>query len=165
MKLLDQYVAIHQDPDVFEGYSGAAFFKEIAQLIRSTGTRTVLDYGCGKGRQYATSRWRKMRREIKLAKYDPAVPEFATPHSGPVHGIICTDVLEHVPEEELDGLLSQLAGKAEKWMFFSICCRPSNRFLPDGTNCHVTVKPEKWWLELLKQYRKPGLQIVVRFTA
>ena len=70
----------------------------VKDLVQDTKSKTLLDYGCGKGLQY--TKW-KHHEELGIdmpALYDPAVPSYDTLPDGPFDGVISTDVLEHIPE-------------------------------------------------------------------
>ena len=78
-------------------------------MIDTSGTRTLLDYGAGKGLQY---QWQNMTlsdgRTVPGLKafwgvdfitcYDPAYPPFIALPKSRFDGVISTDVLEHCPE-------------------------------------------------------------------
>lgn len=130
----------------FPGFSVRPYLAQIAELVMSSGAKTLLDYGCGEGKQYSEECWHVLWN-IHPVLYDPAVPQFAKKPSGSFDGTICTDVLEHVPEDELDAVIQDLVRFSRLWCFVSVCCRPAkaNKNLPDGRNAHVTIKPESWW--------------------
>lgn len=127
----------------------------------------MLDYGCGEGRQYTERRvhdaW-----GIMPALYDPAVSGLDVLPLGKFDGVVCTDVLEHVPEDELDGVLAELRGYAKLWCFISVCCRPAkpNKNLPgSGGNAHVTIHPKEWWRQrFAERWGHPLPSVVLEFT-
>lgn len=157
MKYRQEYRALHE-AGKFKGFSVKSSLKEIERLVKETGAKTLLDYGCGKGLQYTEKQYHK-RWGVLPALYDPGVKGLDTKPLGTFDGVICTDVLEHVPEEELDGVLSEIFGYANKFVVLSISTLPAKKFFKDGTNVHVTVKPESWWREKL-----PTKDILVSLT-
>jgi hypothetical protein len=120
--------------------------------VKERGAQTLLDYGCGKGHQYILKGWHECWG-IMPALYDPGVPDFNVLLPGPFDGVICTDVLEHVPENELPSVVADLVRLSRLWCFVSVCCRPAkgNKKLPRGGNVHVTIRPEEWWCEMLER--------------
>jgi hypothetical protein len=134
----------------FPGFSIRAYVSQITELVMASGARNLLDYGCGAGLQY-TEECYHVFWNIMPALYDPAVPKFSRKPVGQFDGVINTDVLEHVPEDELDDVIADLAGYSRLWCFVSVCCRPAkpNKDLPGGINAHVTIKPPDWWREKL----------------
>ena len=81
--------------------------------------------------------------------YDGAYPPFTTLPVGTFDAVICTDVLEHIPEEDIPWILDELFGYAEKLLYVNIACYPAKAILPNGENAHCTIKPVEWWREHL----------------
>lgn len=125
----------------------------IRELIVRTYSRTLLDYGCGRGDQYGEGFWvhRHWRLDVPTL-YDPAFPEHDTLPTGTFHGVLCSDVMEHVPLAQVDDLVARLFGYAERFVWASICCRPAKKCFPDGRNMHVTLQPMDWWRAKFKQH-------------
>lgn len=123
-------------PDYGSG-SGLKYEKFVREVMRNTGSVTVLDYGCGKGTL-------GMALGDCVTNYDPAIEEWANDPS-PADLVVCTDVLEHVEPEYLPAVLDHLRALAKKVVFIVVACRPANRHLPDGRNAHLIVEPPEWW--------------------
>ena len=148
MDLIEQYQAMHEAGH-FGGHSMLPHVDQIKVLIKKYDAKTLLDYGSGRGEQYADGR---VMQEwgIQPTLYDPAVPWLANKPIGGFDGVICTDVLEHLEMPDAD--LLWIFKYAMKFAFFSICCRPAKKILPDGRNCHLTVQPQEWWLLKIESY-------------
>jgi hypothetical protein len=71
--------------------------------------------------------------------------------NGKFDGVICTDVLEHIPEPEIDWNLWRLFAYANKFLLLTVCCRAAKKTLPSGENCHITVQPMEWWLAKVQE--------------
>ena len=164
MRLLEQYQKLHNKKNFFKGDSLKPHIQEIHDLIKQTGAKSVLDYGCGKARLHRkgrTSHW-----GVEVSFYDPAVEAFSKKPDGFFDGVICTDVLEHIPEEELEGVLKDIFQYTVKFVFLSISTKLADKKFPDGTNVHVTVKPEKWWIEFIGKIPQSylyGVKVLIRF--
>lgn len=135
----------------FRGLSILQHRELIGKLIRRHRARTVLDFGCGAGDAY-----RQPHRLFKdwglrwtaITLYDPAFEEHDRKPVGRFDAVLCSDVLEHVPEEEVDAFIDTLFGHARVLLWASVCCRPAKKTLPDGeTNLHCTLRPFDWWSE------------------
>ncbi len=63
--------------------------------------------------------------------------------------MICTDVLEHIPEPDISWILSEQFGLATKLVFGNIASFPADKLLPNGENAHCTVRPVAWWQETI----------------
>lgn len=109
----------------------------------------IVTHNCGKGHQYMYHKIHERWGVPQPALYDPAAPGHRFLPPGPFDGVICTDVLEHIPELDLDRHIGYIVQRARKWAFISVCCRPSECFLPNGVNEHVTLRPPSWWEEKL----------------
>lgn len=138
----DEYRALnaelhHRRPDY--GANGHKWAGQIVDLVKMVKAKTILDYGCGKQTLGGAL------PHLLIAGYDPAIPGLDdTPE--PADLVICTDVLEHIEPERLDAVLDDLKRCAGIAIFMSIATRPAVKFLADGRNAHLTVKPCRWWL-------------------
>lgn len=162
MDLIEQYRLMHEAGH-FPGYSIKQHVDRIAALVSRTGSRTLLDYGCGKGLQYTQDNLHK-HWGIMPILYDPGVPGLSEKPVGPFDGVICTDVMEHISEQDVDLVFWDIFGLARKFAFLSICCRPAKKVLPDGRNCHLTVKPREWWLNRIARLN-PSVEFEVAWNA
>ena len=142
-RLVAQYAKLHQTGPC--GNTSLKLVPRIRPLVREIAPASILDYGCG---QSSLLDHVAPTREIRLWRYDPAIPAFATLRVSQVDLVICTDVLEHIPEADLAdvvGRINDLSAHA----VFSIDTSPSEQVLPDGTNAHCTVRPAPFWRALL----------------
>lgn len=160
--LIPQYREMHRGK-YFWGRSIRHHLDDIAELVVSSGARTLLDYGCGKGQQYTYKGVHNLWGGIMPTLYDPAVKEYERKPVGHFDGVICTDVLEHIPIEELDDVIADLAGYARIWCFASIYCAPATKNLPDGRNVHVTIRKPAWWREKLGRAFNGDAELHLRF--
>lgn len=152
--LIAQYRALAAKGDNLRGLAILRYRARIGELVRKHKAATLLDYGCGAG-----DAWKQPHRlhkelglrwfDVKL--YDPAFDHNEKPH-GQFDGVLCSDVLEHVPESELDDFVATLFGHARRFVWASVCTRPAKKCFPDGTNLHVTLQPIEWWRELFERY-------------
>jgi hypothetical protein len=149
----DQYKQMHEDPTIFEGNSITTHLKDIEIMIHQFKAKTLLDYGCGKGNQYHVGRVHEKHFDgVMPSLYDIGVEQYNTLPRGKFDGVICTDVMEHVPEDKVDEVLNQIYSKAKKFVFFGICDILAVKNLPNGENAHCTVKPMEWWREKIQQH-------------
>ena len=162
-ELLEQYRILHQtgEPnleldaeDTFSGKSLAPHIDAIADLARRHGAGDLLDYGCGKALFYThvpgepeTSRLRRHHQlpGVIITCYDPGYEPFAAAYEGPFDGLVSTDVLEHVPEEDIGWVLNEVFGAARKFVYLVAACYPARKTLPNGENAHCTICRPAWW--------------------
>jgi hypothetical protein len=176
LELLDQYRAMHRDGDARHGMAAEHTFDgrslprqayRIRRLIAATGARTLLDYGSGKGKQYLPNgimengvvRWNSMQEYWGVESircYDPGYPPFSTLPEGRFDGVVCTDVLEHCPEDDMAWIVGGLFGFARRFVFANVACYPAIKTLPNGENAHCTIRPIEYWRELFEKAAAAG---------
>jgi SAM-dependent methyltransferase len=153
MNLIDQYKQMHEDENLYSGSALTIHKESIQQFLVNTKCETILDYGCGKGIQYFQE---NIHQEyfggIMPSLYDPAIKEYSKLPKGKFDAVICTDVLEHIEEEDLQKVIKEIYSKANKFVYLGICNSPADSFLPDGRNSHVTQKDLEWWIEQIIPY-------------
>lgn len=134
-------------------------FPKIKKIVDTEGYKTILDYGCGKAKYHP--------KEWNIKKYDPGVPEFSRKPGGTYDLVICTDVLEHVEEEHIMFVLSELISFAEKGLYLCIHLGKAKQILPDGRNAHILIKSKDWWtlnIDSLKNQINPKLKIYYNWS-
>lgn len=145
----------------FNGMSLLPQITRIKALIERTDARTILDYGSGKGQQYALPLRRDDGIEFdnimdfwdveSVQCYDPAYAPFSTLPEGRFHGVVSTDVLEHCPEQDIPWILDEIFAYAERFVYANIACFPAQKRLPNGENAHCTIQPSTWWEAILRE--------------
>jgi len=171
IELQQMYRQLHEEGEAHMGlpaeetFNGLSLLHQLARikaLVERTGANTILDYGCGKGRQYDLS-------PIKAADgsehenvvdywdvaavhcYDPCFVPFSKLPEGRFDGVVSTDVLEHCPEQDIPWIIDEIFGYAERFVYANVACYPARKRLPNGENAHCTIKPSAWWEEILQQ--------------
>ena len=169
-RLLSHYRRMHEAGDLQLGIPSALTFPgkslppqaaHIKRLVDMTGSRTVLDYGAGKGLQYRPAVFRDedgIAHEsipawwgVEIRCHDPGYAPFSARPEGRFDGVISTDVLEHCPEEDIAWVLGEIFGFAKRFVFASVACFPAAKHLPNGQNAHCTVKPMTWWRAMIEE--------------
>lgn len=137
---------------IYNGKATMVFAKIIKKIIEKNEIKTLLDYGSGKGDRYFNKSnfgnedypplenyW-----HIKPTLYDPGVP-----HPKPINQkfdiVVSIDVLEHIPLEDLNWVISEIFNFSKKIIFLNVACYPAERTFPDGTNLHVSLFHPMWW--------------------
>jgi FkbM family methyltransferase len=152
----------------FPGSSLLPHVEPIKRLVDAAQARTVLDYGAGKGLQYRPQKIVVNDAHVadgiaeywdvdEVRCYDPGYPAHNTLPSEKFDGVICTDVLEHCPEEDLPWILGEIFGFARSFVYLNVACFPARKTLPNGENAHVTVRPPEWWRNLVAAVAPDGL--------
>ncbi len=61
--------------------------------------------------------------------------------------VTCTDVFEHIPEENVSRVLDEMYRVGKRDFLFLIALKKANIKMPDGSEPHICIKPPEWWVE------------------
>jgi len=137
---------VENGSDNFQGLGITQYQNQIGRLIRKSGSKTVLDYGCGGGFQYSHPYEIHKTWGVDVPTlYDPAFPSHDDLPKGTFDAVLASDIMEHIPQDEVDELIIRLFKYANKFVWASICCRPAKKVFDDGLNMHVTIHGFWWW--------------------
>jgi hypothetical protein len=117
---------------------------DIIPLIKEINPTSILDYGCGQSMLIDKLPVKKKYR------YDPAIKEYEILTTQRIDLVICIDVLEHIPEREIENILLDIKSISSK-VIFDIGIKSATHKLPNGTNAHCLIKSIKWWLTIIKR--------------
>ena len=151
---------------VFDGGGVWWLYHDLEYEMDKRGSANVLDFGCGTsvhwhldvripGQTEKTTATQYFGKRLRgFYRYDPAHPEYYIKPSGKFDIVMCTEVLEHIPIEELPELLTEIASYMEDdgIALFSIPKKLSSNLFPDGENTHCTLMSTKEWHDLIGQY-------------
>lgn len=130
------------------GTTGMKYGALMGALLRSTGAKSLLDYGCGSQRSLLKTL--ELPADTVYEGYDPAVPAYADAPL-PAELVCCIDVLEHIEPALLDNVLDNLAELCDPFGFFTIHSGPAVKVLSDGRNAHLTQQGPDWWMPRLNE--------------
>lgn len=156
------YKPLHDgNPKWFSGWIGIETALNINSLVQRTGAQRLLDWGSGRGYQYLRDRVHEAWGGILPHCYDIGVRQLSDKPEGVFDGVICTDVMEHIDEDDLPEVLGEIFGyvRGGGFVFFDICCRPAFKTFESGENVHLTVRDPDWWRKVISKH-KPDCVIV-----
>lgn len=142
-ELINMYQKIHTSSSY--GRGGHRFSKYADILIAELNAQSLLDYGCGQTNMQPFLK----NKTIAFYRYDPAIPEISSAPVNKVDLVTCTDVLEHIPPQDIEDFLKHVKSYSDH-AFFNICTRPASTVLEDGRNAHLSVFTPDQWLEKIK---------------
>ena len=142
-------------------------------LIAKHNSRTLLDFGCGKGEQLTYKDIRLLDHKDRDEKtiypswqtalgvgeyymYDPCVPQYEKLPTKKYDCTICTDVLEHITTQDMPWVLDQMFSLTNQWVYASIALFLGKKILADGSYAHkAQLSLEEWvklWWETGRRY-------------
>ena len=164
-KLIHMYRRMAKTGLHFRGLSILQHKDMIGEICTTHRPVSLLDYGCGAAEAYLEPHFVHREWGIHdacMRLYDPAFKQFKTPPPEGAHfdGVLCSDVLEHIPESEVDEFVDRLFSHANLFVWASVCCRPAGKKMLDGSNPHVTLHELAWWHNVFfaAALRHPGPQ-------
>jgi 2-polyprenyl-3-methyl-5-hydroxy-6-metoxy-1,4-benzoquinol methylase len=147
-KIINQYYQVYLEESTngkVYGKSSEDLLEKIFPLIKKLNPKSIIDYGCGRS-SLINYFWNDGKR--KLYKYDPAIPEYVELKTEKADLVICTDVLEHLPEFYTSTVV-KLIKKLSDNVIFTISLIPARKKLPSGINAHITIRPAEFWIDLI----------------
>ena len=156
--LIDSYKKLHEQEGKFKGISLIPLVPTLMKIVKDNDCKTLLDYGCGKAIPYDKERCREvdLRNPIQelcslesFDLYDPAYEKYATLPDKKYDIVVCTDVLEHIAEQDIDYVLTEILSRSKKIVFLNISCQPALKHFKEGKfkgkNVHISVFDPSWW--------------------
>jgi len=139
------------------GYDVVKYQTKIKDLVVRYRAKTILDYGCGKGLQYkeplpyaSEDNWQTFDEYLGVTvyKYDPCVPEHFTlpPVGTKFDGVICTQVLNSIPDDDMPWVRDLLEGYATKFCFVGV------NFQQEAKGKKTMYNPEYFKLPRTRQF-------------
>jgi SAM-dependent methyltransferase len=159
-----KYADLHKEIFTrFTGQSLTPHVHEIKSLIDKFECKSVLDYGCGNALEYLSNKVHETLWGVSAVWYDPNHPTHNHLPDKRFDAVVCTDVMEHIPESAVKDVLFRIFKRAGKFVFFNISTRSAMKTLPNGENAHVTVKPGEWWDQQIEDCNIDGVEVIVRY--
>lgn len=142
---LDLQKELHLRSDY--GTASLGIAPEVKKIFEENKLTSISDYGAGK-----CNLQKKLiqlgLKDFDYFPYDPVFPEYGSPKKANL--VCCIDVLEHIEESFIENVINELRSITDKLAYFTIALKPAGKILKDGRNAHILLKPEDWWLNLIK---------------
>lgn len=144
---MGKYVEFYKKHHANAHYGSAGFRKvtKVLAALEGVEIKTVLDWGAGA--QTLGKALRNARTAWVVSSYDPAIPGIDTRPETTFDAVVSTDVLEHIPYEEIDSVIQELVALTGKIGYHHIATFPASLRLPDGRDAHLILQPAAWWKE------------------
>lgn len=174
-KLSDQYYQalkdcfdLHKADEAYPGTYVFAYAPLIRDLALKHRCRSLLDYGCGKGRQYSKvhpkigsrldNYWR-----VNVTMYDPACRRYmAEPQFSKYDIVICTQVLGSIPVVDLPVIVDRVYGFARKAVYIGEVIGQMKKRVFRNPDAMPIGWTEEQWIEALSRPHD-GVEVQVGF--
>ena len=177
-ELVGEYTNLHENGNekipahkMFNGISLIYYIPDLMDVIlNKEKAKSILDYGCGKGKLYSSTEYNTLNLDKKgrrlndslpnlwqldyYALYDPGYKEHNKLPKGKYDGVICTDVIEHIDENDCDWILDEIFSYGRKFVYVTIACYKALKTFDNGKNVHVNVQTPEYWKEKLNKLHK-----------
>lgn len=161
----------HNEYAAFDGGGVRTLIDNILKELAERNSITILDWGCGTSihwhKQCLVNRTKSLMNILgdkvqSFYRYDPCLEKYSKKPSTKYDFIVCADVLEHIPDTELESFFNEINSYLEDdgIIFYSISTIPSKNCFLDGSNMHVTIKNVDEWKKVLKLYSKSKISVV-----
>jgi len=152
-----QGTEFQQNNKSWAGYDVVKYQMKIKDLVNRYRATTILDYGCGKGMQYkeplpyaSEDNWQTFNEYLGVTvyKYDPCVPEHSMlpPVGTKFDGVICTQVLNSIPDDDMSWVRDLLENYATKFCFVGL------NFQREAKGKKTMYNPEYFKLPRTRQF-------------
>ena len=159
----------------FLGYSLTKWILKIQEIIKTNDCNSLLDFGCGKAFLYKNKFKIGDKEFTNLSElwnlkniylYDPGLEEYSDYPKGKYDGIICTDVVEHIPENDVLNFIDELFKLSNKFIFVVIATMPASKYFDDGKNIHLSLKDQEEWKKIFLEFKKkyPNINQYIYFN-
>jgi len=159
----------------------AHVFLEVAKHCKGI-QKTVLDAGCGTGRGglkiFRESNSRVTFLDFTSDPLDSAakllvrngtaafvqqslIDDITLPRFDYVY---CTDVMEHIPPEDVDTVLSNILSAGDR-VFIQLSTVPDGMGVLIGEKLHLTIEQPEWWQEKIESLGSTIIDSAVKHTA
>ena len=142
---LDLQKELHLRSDY--GTASLGIAPEVKKIFEENKLTSISDYGAGKC-NLQKKLIQLSLKDFDYFPYDPVFPEYGSPKKADL--VCCIDVLEHIEESFIENVINELRSITDKLAYFTIALKPAGKILKDGRNAHILLKPEDWWLNLIK---------------
>jgi hypothetical protein len=97
----------------------------------------------------------------QLVLYDPAWSPYDTFPAGPADMVICTHVLGAIPWQDLDDVVSEIVGLANKAVYVAEKLQMPGKRLFEAINGSPKLYSRSVWEKLLRKHVKDGVEITL----
>lgn len=160
-----------KDYAAFDGGGIRSLIDTILTIIADKKSVTILDFGCGTAIHWHKHTLVNKTKSLMTVlgekvqgfyRYDPAVDIYSKKPTTKFDLVVCSDVLEHIPDSELQSFIDEASSYVDTGgtLMFSVSTSPSNNSFLSGENMHINIKSPDEWVQLLKKYSTTKISVL-----
>jgi SAM-dependent methyltransferase len=160
-----------KDYAAFDGGGIRSLIDTILTIIADKKSVTILDFGCGTAIHWHKHTLVNKTKSLMTVlgekvqgfyRYDPAVDIYSKKPTTKFDLVVCSDVLEHIPDSELQNFIDEASSYVDTGgtLMFSVSTSPSNNSFLSGENMHINIKSPDEWVQLLKKYSTTKISVL-----
>jgi hypothetical protein len=155
-QMIKEYERMHKT-QTFGGHSLYTCIPDIIKIFTLTRSRSIMDWGCGKGVFWHHPRIVKSLFKNRLKEwvlYEPAYPPYSEKPAPDkkTDGVIAIDVLEHVHPDHTDEFLDDIFSRANRFVYVNVSTQPASKKFSDGSNVHCNLRTPSEWDAIFDTY-------------
>lgn len=156
MSLQQTYETVWQHPDYGRVSPGEQMLPLFRQMVKRKGTLIDIGCGCARATQHLEDEGHTVTGIDFVDARETDVPfqhaDITNPLPLTADVGYCCDVMEHIPEEDVDKVLQNIMAATTR-TFFSISFEHDHYgAVTVGHPLHLTVRPFTWWRDKLKEF-------------
>lgn len=166
-RAVEEAKAHHASSKTYSGKLMRPHWPFIMEEVQKLQVCSILDYGCGKGRQYEwiVPEIGETLRKIfgcPITLYDPAYPPFASKPEGKFDYVICTHVLGSVPVQDREAVVDEIYSYAMEGVYIAEKLGPvGKKVFTEAEEFTHGQMTRDGWLALLNRPSKRELSVTL----
>jgi SAM-dependent methyltransferase len=160
-----------KDYAAFDGGGIRSLIDTILTILADKKSITILDFGCGTAIHWHKHTLVNKTKSLMTVlgekvqgfyRYDPAVDIYSKKPTTKFDLVVCSDVLEHIPDSELQSFIAEASSYVDVGgtLMFSVSTSASNNSFLSGENMHINIKSPDEWVQLLKKYSTTKISVL-----
>lgn len=126
-----------------------ALSRDLLDLAAHAEAKTILDYGFAAqaGESMTTEETDGRDAGLEVMRYDPAMPDVPQRPARQFDGVVCTDSLDFIPDEDVPWVVEELFAFAGRFVYATVSDRALTQTLNDGSRLKSRPRARSWWQE------------------
>jgi len=134
---------------VTKSTGGRAHDADVEEIAEAAGARTILRVGVGVREDAAAQRDAGERAGTTITAYDPTASDAGAPQ-GRFDGVACTDMLEHLVDDDVVWVIHELFRHADRFVHVAVHQKPRAGLLGRLGRIRRSGREPAWWYDRMR---------------